>query len=68
VRKFPRRTISISNQPAGTGGLRDVHTDLISFDLSDELLIMITRDAPRRFIAEVTPHIDVMWVKMENTE
>jgi len=42
---------------------RQIHDDLMSFDLGDDVLCMITRDTPRRFIAEFAPHIDAVWEK-----
>jgi len=61
--RFGHRTMFGSDHPAGIGGLREIHDDLMSFDLGDDVLCMITRDTPRRFIAEFAPHIDAVWEK-----
>lgn len=59
--RFGHRTIFGSDHPAGIGGLREIHDDLMSFGLGDDLLRTITRETPRKFIAEFAPHIDAVW-------
>jgi predicted TIM-barrel fold metal-dependent hydrolase len=61
IRRFTDRTLFGSDHPAGVGGLREIHDDLFSFGLDDDLLDRITRENPERFIARFAPHIDALW-------
>lgn len=63
MERFGHRTLFGSDHPAGIGGLGEIHDDLTSFGLTDDLLRMITRENPRRFIARFAPHIDDSWEK-----